>query len=592
MSWKTLVALALLVAALGGFFVYDTYWLTPARDKAESAKGRIWALEPKDVEAVTIKRSSDTIRLKRAEGGGWEMLAPVRTRGDRATADDVVTSLATARMDREIDSKPTKLADFGLDPAAAEVTLEVKGRKEPLVLSVGSKSPTGAWVYAREGGKPAVMTISEGVGRDTGRPAADFRDKTVIAFDRKNVSALDLDVSGDRISLAADDQGKWRITKPGAFPADGDVVSDFLDKLGSAKVKEFVSEAPTSLAPYGLDRPSRLTLWLGKDKDRSSKELLFGKGDPDKKGVFVMRPGEPGVMLAPEDLWTAFPKTVAMLRDKTVVSYAYDKANRVELDSPRGQVVIERDGTGWKITSPEAVKADSGAVNGLLWSIRDLRASGFLGDTAADVPRFLGKPEVTVKIWEEGAKEPKTLLLQPSREVRGGKPAAVAALAGQGPVALVDAKALQDLSKTEADLRDKSLMPAFELGDVKRARVAGAAGKPLVVERSGESDWKVVEPSKGSAKSAKVSDLLLSLKSLRWKEIASATGDDAARYGLDHPELELSLYKADGAELGTLQIGKQDGAVTYVRLKGRPTIYAVETALLGGVKSAGTAIPG
>ncbi len=462
MSWKGIVVLVVLVSALGGFFYYDTYWLTPTREKAESAKGRLWTLEPKDVEAVTIKRQSDTIRLKRAEGGGWDMLEPVKARGERATIDDVITSLATVRVDREIDPNPAKLADFGLDPAAAEIRLQVKGRQEPLVFLVGAKSPTGAWVYAKEGSKPAVMTVSEVVGRDTGRPVADWRDKTVIAFDKKSVSAVDLDVGPDHISLVTVEPGKWRIVKPTAYRADADLIADFLDKLESSKVKEFVAESPPSLGQYGLDRPAAVTVWIGKDKERSSKALRFGRADADKKGVYVMRAGEAGVMLAPEELWTAFPKTVAALRDKVVVAYAYDKANRVEVLSARGRVVIERDGTGWKITAPEALKADSGAVSSLLWSIRDLRASGFLGDAPGDIPRFLGKPEVTVRIWEEGAKEPKALLLKSSREQRGGKPAALAAVEGQGPVMLVDAKALQDLSKTEADLRDRSVFPTFE----------------------------------------------------------------------------------------------------------------------------------
>jgi len=591
MNWKSVVVLAVVVAGLGGFDYYDTYWLAPARDKAESIKGRLWTVEPKDVESIRIKRPAEIVRLKWAVGGGWEMLEPVKALGDRATIDDVVTSLVTVRRDREIDPNPAKPVDFGLDPAAAEVQLEVKGRKEPLVLQVGAKSPTGAWVYAREGGKPAVMTISEVVGRDTGRPVADFRDKTVIAFDKKTVSGLDLEVGGDRISLLAEAPRKWQIVKPAAYRADGDVVSDFLDKLDAARVKEFVAESPPSLAPYGLDRPATATIWTGKDKDRSSKTLLFGRGDVDKKGVYVMRAGEPGVMLVPDELWTAFPKTVAALRDKTVVAYQQDKVDRVEIESPKGKVVIARDGTGWKITAPDAVQADSGAVSSLLWSLRDLRASAFLSDAPADIARFVKKPEVTIRIWEEGAKEPKTVFVGPSPEVRGGKPAAVAAVEGQGPVALVDAKALGDLAKSEMDLRDRSLFPAFELADVKRARLM-AAGKPVVVERSGESDWKVLEPSRGSAKGDKVTNLVLGLKSLRWKDIVSPKGDDPSRYGLDHPELEVSLYKGDGAELGTLLVGKQEGAVTYVRVKAAQAIYAVDSQLLSDIRKAPTEVQG
>ncbi len=62
MKWKTAVLLLLLAAGLGGFYLYDTYKLGPARDKAESVKGRVWTVEPKDVEALTIARPGETIR--------------------------------------------------------------------------------------------------------------------------------------------------------------------------------------------------------------------------------------------------------------------------------------------------------------------------------------------------------------------------------------------------------------------------------------------------------------------------------------------------------------------------------------------------
>src|SRR5262249_13173829 len=150
--------------------------------------------------------------------------------------------------------------------------------KAPLTLSVGGKNPTGVWVYAREGGKPAVIALGESVFRDTARPVAGFRDKSVLAFDRKSVTAVDLDVDGSKMPLESHDDGRWKIAGPGPYPADAEVVGDALDKLSNAKVKEFVGE-PRPLTPYGLDKPSSVTIWLGKDKDRTSKTLLFGKVD-------------------------------------------------------------------------------------------------------------------------------------------------------------------------------------------------------------------------------------------------------------------------------------------------------------------------
>ena len=586
---RTILVLLILAAGLGGFFYYDTYSLAPRREKAESAKGRIWTVEPKDVERVTVARKGETIRLQRTADGSWEMLEPIKTRGDRGAVDDMVTGLATARMDREIDANPAKPADFGLDPPEAEVKLEVKGRAEPLVLRVGSKNPTGVWVYAREGGKPAVITLSESIARDATRPLADFRDRTVIAFDRRNVSGIDLDVNGDQIGVVADEPGKWRIVKPRPLRADTDLISEFLDKLEGAKAVEFVDDAPKSLQPYGLDKPSKVTVWVGKDKDRAARTLLVGRPVPEKKGVYVKREGEPGVILTAEAVWTVFPKTVAAIRDKTVVSYVSDKLARIEITHGRETLGLEKEGTGWKITAPEALRADSGAVTQILWKIRDLQALGFLSEGAAEVPRFLSKPEVIVRLWETGAKEPRTLLLQSSNERRGGQPAALAAVQGEGPVVLVVGKALTELTPSVAQLRDRTVFPTFDLGDVKRARVSGG-DKPLLVEKSGETDWKQVEPARGATKDGRVANVLLALKSLKWKEIASKGGDDA-KFGVDRPELEVSVFKADGTEVGTLLVGKTDGAVTYVKVKAEPGIFAVSSKDLEDLRKARTDIP-
>ena len=586
---RTILVLLILAAGLGGFFYYDTYSLAPRREKAESAKGRIWTVEPKDVERVTVARKGETIRLQRTADGSWEMLEPIKTRGDRGAVDDMVTGLATARMDREIDANPAKPADFGLDPPEAEVKLEVKGRAEPLVLRVGSKNPTGVWVYAREGGKPAVITLSESIARDATRPLADFRDRTVIAFDRRNVSGIDLDVNGDQIGVVADEPGKWRLVKPRPLRADTDLISEFLDKLEGAKAVEFVDDAPKSLQPYGLDKPSKVTVWVGKDKDRAARTLLVGRPVPEKKGVYVKREGEPGVILTAEAVWTVFPKTVGAIRDKTVVSYASDKLAKIEITHGRETLGLEKEGTGWRITAPEALRADSGAVTQILWKIRDLQALGFLSEGAAEVPRFLSKPEVIVRLWETGAKEPKTLLLQSSNERRGGQPAALAAVQGEGPVVLVAGKALTELTPSVAQLRDRTVFPTFDLGDVKRARVSGG-DKPLIVEKSGETDWKQVEPARGATKDGRVANVLLALKSLKWKEIASKGGDDA-KFGVDRPELEVSVFKADGTEVGTLLVGKTDGAVTYVKVKAEPGIFAVSSKDLEDLRKARTDIP-
>jgi hypothetical protein len=574
MRWQTSVVLAVLLVAVGAFYyVYDVR-MAPEREKAEARKGRVFTAESQDVTQLTLKRPTESVELKR-EGDAWQMVDPVRARADRGPVEEVITNVLTAKIDREIAAAPPSLAEFGLDKPAAELTLTLKDGKQ-LGLVLGAKNPTGVWVYARERDKPNVFVIGESVLRDATRPVSDFRDKTILAFDRQQVTGLEIVTRDDTLTLEPV-ESRWRLTRPVALAADGETVATFLEKLGAAKVKEFVAEAPPSLEPYGLDRPWRVTLHTGKDKERASRTLLIGKVDP-AKGVYAMRAGESSVLLVPEDVWTALPKNVAVVRDKTVVHVDRDKVTRLDVESPQGAVTLVRENDKWRITAPQALPADQVEAGSLLVKLQGLRAQGFLGEDAAAIPRFLARPEVKVTVTEaDGAK---TVLLAPSPERRAGQAMAYAAVAGRGPVVLVDGKALGELGRSVTDLRDRTLLSGLDPKDVKRVQVA-AAGQTIVLERTGESEWRVLEPAKGAANSAKVEDLLYTLRGLKWKDLVAPGGEEPAKYGLDQPGVEVRLFRADGTEIGAVLVGKQEADRLYLKTRNAPAIYAADPTQVG-----------
>jgi hypothetical protein len=567
MRWQTTAVLAAILIVLGAFYYVYEIRLGPEREKVESRKGRVFTLEPADVTELELKRADSTVKLKR-ESDGWQIQAPVNARADRGAVDETVTSVVTARMDREIEADPKALGDYGLDKPAAEITLRLKdGKQAGLIL--GAKSPTGVWVYAREAGKPAVFVVGDSVLRDSTRPVAEFRDKTVLAFEQREVTGLEIDTRDDKIALEQA-EGRWKLIRPRPLPADTDTVRDFLEKLRAARVKEFAADAPSSLQPFGLDKPVRIDLQTGRDKDRATKTLLIGRADTAKKGVYAMRPGESTVMLIPDETWTAVPKNVAVLRDKSVVAFDRDKVATIQIESAKGAVTLAKDGDRWKISAPQALAADQVEAGAVLFKLRELKAQAFLTDDASGIPRYLAKPTVRVNITEQGASTPRTVLLAPSPEKRGGAASAYAAVEGQGPVVLVDGRALDELGRSLDDLRDRTLLPGLEPRDIKRMRVRGG-GQTVVVERSGESEWKLVEGGRGTAKSATVDNLLYALRALKWKTIAAPTGDEPAKYGIDAPTLEVTLLKADGSEADQ----------AWVKLKAAPAIYSVDPKQLG-----------
>jgi hypothetical protein len=576
MRWKTTAVLAILLIGLSTFFYVYEVRQGPAREKATTEKDRVFmGLEAKDIDEVTLTRKGETVQLKKS-GDAWALEGPVQGRAESQPVQDMLTSLSTLRVEREIDGSPAKPADFGLETPAAEIRFSAKGEKHRVRL--GAKNPTGLWVYAQLEEKPAVVLVPDSVLRDAEKPVADFRDKTVLAFERGQVKGLEVKTAGGQ-TVAAQVKGTddWQMTSPMPAAADREQVAGLLDKLKAAKIKEFVTEPPKGPDPYGLDRPLTLTLWLGEEKERSAKTLRLGKPVPDKKTVYAQREGDPTVFTIEEELVKAVPASATALRDKAIFAYDRSKLERVEVESPKGKVALAMEGGAWKITAPAALKADESATSDLLFKARDLRAKEFVADDGKQLARYgLDKPQLRLSVWEKDAKEPKTLLVVPAKE----KDLAYATLAAGGPIVLVDARALTDLARSAQDLRDRTLFGSFDTRDVTRVQIQ-RKDQTLVLDRKGEEDWQLSAPKQGKARGGRVNDLLWSLRNLRWKDLVAEQGWEPAKYGLDAPGTTITLSGKDGKPLAALAIGTRDKAEAYVRVPEQPALYTVESKNLG-----------
>ena len=307
MRWRTMAVLAVILAGLAAFYYVYEIRQAPEREKAASVKDRLWKeVEANDLEEIVVRKGATTLHLKKA-GETWSLAAPVEAPADRRTVEDLATSLATLRVEREIEANPQKPADFGLAPPAVEVTFKAKGQERGVKL--GAKNPTGTWVYAQEAGKPAVLLVPEGLLRDAQKSPSDFRDRTLLAFERKEVKTLEVRGPAGQVLATAAARGpdEWQLTAPLAAPADREAITGLLEKLRAARIREFVADVGKSPAEYGLDRPTRLTLGVGEAASRTARTLRFGKALPDRKGVYAQREGESSVLLVEEELWKAIP---------------------------------------------------------------------------------------------------------------------------------------------------------------------------------------------------------------------------------------------------------------------------------------------
>lgn len=378
--------------------------------------------------------------------------------------------------------------------------------------------------------------------------------KTLLAaFDKRRVVAVDLVYPDASIKLRRKD-GRWRIEAPVDVPADTGTIRNLLDAVATAESKKVVAETAGSPATYGLDAPvAQVTIEL--DDGSRLPTVRVGKATPVGYGAYARVGDDPSILLTTGAFQAGVKKSVDDLRDRTVLSF--DSANLREVRisaNGRSDVLLEREGEGWKISRPSELRADPSQVQGFLTSLENLRADGF-ADGAPTVEQGLVPPERTiVLVPREG--EPIELRVGRTVGDENTKKAWVAR-GPAGPVYSIPDHLAQGLAKGTEDLRDKTIV-SIPREAVTAVVVTRADGNGFRLEKK-DGAWRLADAGDTATRQALLDRFADDVRTLRGSEVA-AEPEDAHALGLDRPALQIA-FEGDGSKpLGRIRIAERDDA--------------------------------
>lgn len=206
------------------------------------------------------------------------------------------------------------------------------------------------------------------------------------------------------------------------------------------------------------------------------------------------------------------------------------------------QTTLVRQGSDWVLTRPVEAPADPEAVAAVLQRVQALRSKGEVEPAATELARYgLAPPAVRLEL-DLGGKAV-GVSLGAENTFSGTQ---YAQLLGQPAVIQVEGSHDAVLSRGSFDLRDKHLV-RVDPARVQRLTV-DARSRHLVLERRA-GGWQLLEPTAMAADGDAVAQLLGVLTGVRAEAIASETGADPARYGLDSPVARLGATLEDGRTL-------------------------------------------
>jgi Domain of unknown function (DUF4340) len=403
---------------------------------------------------------------------------------------------------------------------------------------------------------------------DSKRPPGDEKKQEKVFPDTQSDKIDRVSVKSDKgeTTVVTKQGDRWQQTQPGTVPADEAEISGITSNLASLEVQRVVDEQPADLKPFGLN-PARIEVSFrqgGKDHT-----LLLGQKTPTGGDLYALVSDKPRVFIIASFLETTFNKSAFDLRDKTILKFDRDKADRLEIDLPDRTVKIAKHGADWRLTAPVDARADFNAIEGLLGRLNSTPMKAITTespDAKALKDYGLEKPAVTARIGAGSA--------QASLAI--GKAAANGTVYAKDlsrPLVFTVETALADeLKKPADDLRIKDL---FDARSFNTTRLEIARGGQVQTFEKDKDAWKQVAPAAKPADTAKVEAVLTALTGTR------ATGFADKAPALDTPDFTATLKFDDGKQEKVSFARK--GTDVFARRQGDASAAKIDAAALDAI---------
>lgn len=273
-----------------------------------------------------------------------------------------------------------------------------------------------------------------------------------------------------------------------------------------------------------------------------------------------------------------------MQRIREVYVLNKDKIRQIRLsfkDEAYQPLTLLKNAQGvWQLTAPVVADADSPRVDEMLQDLLEKKVKQTL-EPEGLAQYGLQPPNIQVELWTEGERPANTFII-------GDKTVNYSVYAkeqSESHIFLIESSALDDFTKSAADLRDRNVLK-FAPGEIVMLRLQVVGQPEIHCERSGTSnpeathemgEWEMVQPVKAKVDVRTIEDILSALGSLRIGVFEADNGYNPADYGLNPPKIIVSLQSSTDSQIQELQIGSdtETAGRIYVASPERRAVYGV-----------------
>lgn len=410
----------------------------------------------------------------------------------------------------------------------------------------------------------------------------------VLNFDREKLDGIIIQNGDDKIELRRHDN-KWQVESPIKDQADNAAVSTLISDLESWKKEDTISAkeigaAKGRIEEYGLTKSKLRMKLLGQGMP---PEIFFGKDAALENRMYVRFANSRDTFIASNSVKNEIAKKAEDFRDRKLTELTTAQVSRVLLKTPAGEMELQKQGDHWEIVKPLRARADDQKVGDLLAQVTTARIEKFVADDRGDLhPYGLAEPRGQITLFTPEDKQGQILQIGSAPEKE--KDQVYVRFAARNAVYALP-KTIEEILNTKPnDLRDRHLV-RFETNVLDRITIDAAGKGKTVLARKNEA-WTIASRNNQPANTDEVNRLIETLKNEQVTKFVADVASDLAKYGLDKPQLQITLSsfasentaetKSGEQPFASIAFGKVEGDDVYARLGDEPFIVAVKRSLL------------
>ncbi|MBI4664807.1 MAG: DUF4340 domain-containing protein [Nitrospinae bacterium] len=560
MRFKIIITLVLFVCLSGAYYYFDVSG--GAGKKKENKTPPVFAFNPEDVAAVTLKRPGQPVIVLDRQDKTWTITSPVKARADEETVEKLISSATELKVVKDLGAVEN-LAEFGL--AEPEEALFVTSGGNMFTLKIGDKAQTGKEYYLMASGRDTVFLASARPVEAVTKGLGDLRNKKLFDFDALDVKSLELKLNKlglkfERLSKSKDgkevkpEDAPWKMTIPHATQADGGAILKLLSILTTLKGIGFVSGPEGESVEYGLKNPE-ITVKMGTDKGTFG--FAMGHYSPDG-GRYIKRLDTGEILTVDDRIEKDLPQSAEAFMDLRIHNLTRENITRVKIEMPEGKTVITRKpgkvaqgkqtGPEWIVTEPAGLVMEEMSVMAFLYDLENAKYLRIAGPAS----KGLSKPALTITISAAGGDKALTLAKAPANK----GDSYFASFTGRDDVVEVSGETFKSLFKNPGEFEDRRFFKI--LSDQIGRVVVNRKGQVFDVSKKDE-DFTMAAPENKKVSAEAWRALVWALSGFRFSQRAP----EGAAGGLDKPVLTVSVYNKSGGLVDEVAVGARAGKPGY-----------------------------